>query len=358
MSEGKMAIKGGSERMASERVRVLCVVPKSQREMKVRPETWAKIVRRFAVTANETEGNFTSEELAEHIADYEAVLTGWGSPPFTEAVWERAERLRLIVHMAGSVKFLFPGDIVHRFCIPRNITVVSCAHALAVNVAEMTVALMVLAARRLWEHIAAYREKGVWRAPSLPQNFPTINGSTVGIVGASRVGRQVIRLLHAFREVRLLLHDPYVTPKKAQELGAEWVDLETLFAQSDFISLHAPLTPQTVGMIGARHFALMKDGAIFINTARGKLVDTTALVEALQTRPIFAVLDVTDPEPLPADHPLRFLPNCYITPHIAGAGVYGYWQIGEMTLKALVDFFERGVRPEGAIDWATYDILA
>lgn len=341
-----------------DRVRVLCVVPKSQREMKMRPQTWATLTERFEVVANETEQNWTSEMLAQHIAGYDAVLTGWGSPPFTEPVWEQADRLRLIVHMAGSVKFLFPDDVVARFCLPRGITVVSCAQPLAVNVAEMCIALMVMAARRLFDHIAAYRERGVWRDPNLPTNFPTINGSTIGIIGASRVGREVIRLLRAYRDVRLLLYDPYVTKEEARALGAELTDLETLFAQSDFVSLHAPLTPQTVGMIGKRHFELMKDGAIFINTARGKLVDTEALLWALQTRPIAAVLDVTDPEPLPSNHPLRFLPNCYITPHLAGAGVYGYYQIGEMTLEALVSFFERGERPQGAIDWSLYDILA
>ncbi|MFN3420901.1 MAG: hydroxyacid dehydrogenase, partial [Armatimonadota bacterium] len=343
---------------ASDGVRVLCVVPKSQREMKMRPETWAELTEKFEVIANETERNWTSEELSERISGCDAVLTGWGSPPFTEQVWDKAEKLKLIVHMAGSVKFLFPNDVVQRFCVPRNITVVSCAHALAINVAEMTIALMVMAARRLYEHIQALREKGVWKDKDLPTNFLTINGSTVGIIGASRVGREVIRLLRAYRDVRILLYDPYITPEQVNELGAVLTDLETIFSESDFISLHAPLTKQTVGMIGERHFNLMKEGAIFINTARGKLVDTDALVRALKTRQIFAVLDVTDPEPLPADHPLRFLPNCYITPHIAGAGVYGYFQIGEMTLKALVDFFERGLRPEGAIDWSVYDILA
>ncbi|MCS7185708.1 MAG: hydroxyacid dehydrogenase [Armatimonadota bacterium] len=344
--------------METDKVKVLCLVPKSQREMKVRPETWAELTRKFEVTANESERNWTSDELAEGICDYDAVLTGWGSPPFTEKVWEKAEKLKLIVHMAGSVKFLFPNDVVQRFCIPRNITVVSCAHALAINVAEMTIALMVMAARRLYEHIQAVRERGAWKDKSLPTNFPTINGSTVGIIGASRVGREVIRLLRAYRDVRILLYDPYVTAEQANELGATLTDLETLFAESDFISLHAPLTKQTVGMIGERHFALMKDGAIFINTARGKVVDTDALVKALQTRQIFAALDVTDPEPIPADHPLRFLPNCYITPHIAGAGFYGYFQIGEMTLKALSDFFEKGVLPEGTIDWSVYETIA
>jgi len=344
--------------MGDGKVRVLCVVPKSQREMKVKPQTWDEIVRRFEVSANETERNWSSEELAERISDYDAVLTGWGSPPFTEQVWQNADRLKLIIHMAGSVKFLFPGDTVQRFCVPRNVTVVSCAQALAVNVAEMTIALMVMVARRIYEHIQVFRERGVWKDKNLPTNFPTINGSTVGIIGASRVGREVIRLLKAYRDVRILLYDPYVTSEQAKEMGATLTDLETLFTESDFVSLHAPLTPETIGMIGERHFSLMKDGAVFINTARGKIVDTDALVRALQTRPIFAALDVTDPEPLPPDHPLRFLPNCYITPHIAGAGFYGYFQIGEMTLKALVDFFERGVRPDGAVDWASYEILA
>lgn len=344
--------------MGGRKARVLSLVPKSQREMKVKPETWTEITNKFDVFSNETERNWSSEELANQVEGYDAVLTGWGSPPFTEKVCENAKRLKLIVHMAGSVKFLFPGDVVKRFLASRGITVVSCAQALAINVAEMTIALMVMAARRLYEHIQGFRERGVWKDKNLPTNFPTINGSTVGIIGASRVGREVIRLLRAYRDVRILLYDPYVTPEQAEEIGATLTDLETLFAESDFVSLHAPLTSQTVGMIGERHFSLMKEGAVFINTARGKIVDTDALVKALQTRRIFAVLDVTDPEPLPSDHPLRFLPNCYITPHIAGAGVYGYFLIGEMTLKALVDFFERGIKPEGAIDLATYEILA
>jgi Lactate dehydrogenase and related dehydrogenases len=88
----------------------------------------------------------------------------------------------------------------------------------------------------------------------LPTNFPTINGSTIGIIGASRVGREVIRLLRAYRDVRILLYDPYVTPEQANEMGATLTDLETLFAESDFISLHAPLTPETIGMIGERRF--------------------------------------------------------------------------------------------------------
>lgn len=181
--------------MGDGKVRVLCVVPKSQREMKVKPQTWDEIVRRFEVSANETERNWSSEELAERISDYDAVLTAWGSPPFTEQVWQNADRLKLIIHMAGSVKFLFPGDTVQRFCVPRNVTVVSCAQALAVNVAEMTIALMVMVARRIYEHIQVFRERGVWKDKNLPTNFPTINGSTVGIIGASRVGREVIRLL-------------------------------------------------------------------------------------------------------------------------------------------------------------------
>lgn len=344
--------------MPDEKVKVLCLVTPRQWKEKVRPETWQKLCEKFALTVNEEERNWKSSELAERIAGYDAVLTGWGSPPFTEAVWEKADRLRLIVHMAGSVKFLFPDDIVQRFCVPRNITVVSCAWALALNVAEATIGLMVMAARRWFDHILAFRERGVWRDRSLPSNFSTIMGSTVGIIGASRVGRKVIHLLRAFRDVQILLYDPYVKADEADILGAKLVDLETLFSQSDFVSLHAPLTPQTVRMIGERHFSLMKDGAVFINTARGKLVDTDALVKVLKRRAIIAVLDVTDPEPLPSDHPLRFLPNAYIVPHLTGAGFYGYFKIGEMTLKALVDFFENGIRPEGAIDWSTYDILA
>lgn len=322
------------------------------------PNDWVELTSRFEVDANETEENWDERTFVQAVRGKAGVLTSWGSPPFTDPVWASADRLRLIVHMAGSVKFLFPGDVVDRFCRPRGITVVSCARAIAFNVAEATLGLMIWALRGWLDHVLAFRQKGLWRDPRLAAVPKTLSGGVVGIIGAGFVGQEVIRLLRSFRDVQILLYDPFVSEEEAMNLGASKVDLETLLSESDLVSLHAPWLPSTEGMIGARELALLKDGCVLINTSRGRLVDTDALVSVLRSGRIFAVLDVTDPEPLPPDHPLRFLPNCIILPHITGAGEYGYRQIGKMTLRALDDFFLNNKVPEGVIDWSRYGLIA
>jgi len=140
-------------------------------------------------------------------------------------------------------------------------------------------------------------------------------------------------------------------------LGVEKADLETLMSTCDIISFHHPTTPETDRLVGADLLAKIKEGALLINTARPRIFDPEAfLAEARKGRFLIA-LDVTEPEPLPPDHPLRRLPNVYITPHCAGAGFYGYHRIGESTLQALEDFFaERPV--EGAVNLDLWDTLA
>jgi phosphoglycerate dehydrogenase-like enzyme len=122
--------------------------------------------------------------------------------------------------------------------------------------------------------------------------------------------------------VNLLLYDPYCPQEVAAEYGAQLVSLELLLRQSDIVSLHAPMTDETIGMLGAKEFALMKDGAFFLNAARGRLIDHDALLNELQSGRISALLDVTDPtEPLPLNSPFLKLENCTVLPHIAGASL-------------------------------------
>ena len=192
--------------------------------------------------------------------------------------------------------------------------------------------------------------------PSLPREFKTINGSVIGIVGASTVGREVIRLLKPF-DCKILVYDPYLADEEAEKMGVEKVSLEDLFRQSDFISVHAPLTEETIHMIGRKHFRLMRDGAVLINTSRGKVLDQDVLLEECKNGRILVALDVTDPEPLPSDSPLRKLKNVLLTPHIAGHGYYGAKKIGEMVLQALEDFFA-GREVKNRVDFSRYDILA
>ena len=167
---------------------------------------------------------------------------------------------------------------------------------------------------------------------------------TVGIVGASRIGRRVIELLRHF-DYEILLYDPFVQAGDPDLAGVELVELDALMARSDVVTIHAPSLPTTRGMIGARQLKLMQDGATFINTARGALVDEAALVAELQTGRIFGVIDVTDPEIPPSDSPLFSLPNVFLTPHVAGAIGTERLRLGLMAAEEI----ERYVRGEALL---------
>ena len=337
--------------------RILCIPTAEHIKYVFTEETLERLKNLFDVTFNELDRNYTSEELASKIKGFDGLITGWGSPPLTEEVFENADRLKIIAHSAGSVKAkLLSKEVIEKYIIPRNICVCNAPKAIAYNVAEVTLGLMVMVAHRLLDHALNVRERLIWRDRTIPREVKTINGSIIGIVGASTVGREVIRLLKPF-DCKILVYDPYLSEEEAQQLGVEKTSLERLFKESDFVSVHAPLTEETVHMIRREHFKLLKDGAIFINTSRGKIIDQEALLEECETGRILVALDVTDPEPLPKDSPLRRLKNVIITPHIAGAGYYGAKKIGEMTLQALEDFFA-GREVKNRVDFKRYKVLA
>ncbi|SED19707.1 Phosphoglycerate dehydrogenase [Streptomyces sp. 2314.4] len=272
------------------------------------------------VTLARTDPGLVADELADPapaiaaaLAEAEVLLTCWGAPLLTSRVLAAAPRLRAVVHAAGSVK-----HHITEVCWQRGIAVASVASANALPVAEYTLAAILFANKRVLH--AAHRYRAL-RAPhdwhrelSDAGNY----GRTVGIIGASRIGRRLIALLRPF-DLHVLLHDPYVDAAEAARLGAAPVPLDTLCAESGIVTVHAPQLPATHHMLGARELALMPDGATLINTARGSLIDETALLPELLTGRLNAVLDVTDPELPPPDSPLYDLPNVLLTPHIAGS---------------------------------------
>jgi len=255
---------------------------------------------------------FDDERAARLLPQAEVLLTGWGSPRVDEALLGRAPRLRAIVHAAGTVK-----GHVDPACYAR-VRVSSAAAANAVPVAEFTVAAILLAGKRAFRLSRRYRElRGFrlwWNEVPPLGNYRKV----VGVVGASRIGRLVIERLRAF-ELELLVHDPFLGSAEARELGAELAPLDDLLRRSDVVTLHAPSLPETRHLLDARRLALLRDGAVLVNTARGVLVDGEALLAELRSGRIDAVIDTTEPEVLPADSPLYELPNVFLTPHIAGA---------------------------------------
>ncbi|MFP1627563.1 hydroxyacid dehydrogenase [Streptomyces sp. 5K101] len=274
--------------------------------------------------------------VAAALAEAEVLLTCWGAPALTAEVLAAAPRLRAVVHAAGSVK-----HHITQACWDRGIAVTSAAAANALPVAEFTLAAVLFAGKRVLRTAHRYaqvRAEHDWRAE--------LDGAgnyrrTVGVVGASRVGRRVMELLHPF-DLRVLLYDPYVDDAGAAELGVERTGLDELCARADVVTVHAPQVPATRHMIGARQLARMRNGTTLINTSRGSLVDEEALLPELVSGRLDAVLDVTDPELQPADSPLYDLPNVLLTPHIAGS--LGD-ELYRMTDRALdeVERFARGL---------------
>lgn len=252
--------------------------------------------------------------LKSRLAEVQLLVTGWGAAPLDGPTLDLMPRLTAVVHAAGTVKGFVGAELFE-----RGVAVSTAAEENARPVAEYTLAVIILGLKRAVRFAAQLNTaEGTFRSmDQLPPVGPA--RPTIGVVGASRIGRRVIRLLNQVLDSEVLLHDPYIGSAEAQRLGARLVPLETLCASSQVVTLHAPNNPDTQQMIGQEQLGLMEDGAILVNTARGGLVDTKALGREVLTGRIDAFLDVTDPEPVPQDSPLRHQPNVFLTPHIAGA---------------------------------------
>jgi glyoxylate reductase len=202
----------------------------------------------------------------------------------------------------------------------RGIPAGNTPGVLTETTADLAFALLMAAARRIPESVDYVRD-GRWRTwgPMLLMGVD-VHGATLGIVGFGRIGRELARRGRGFG-MRIVYHDVHpATPDEEAELGAQRVEMDELLRESDFVSLHVNLTPETHHLIDAAALNAMKPTAVLVNTSRGPVVDPDALADALRDGGIFAAgLDVTEPEPLPADHPLVQLPNCVVVPHIASA---------------------------------------
>ncbi len=230
--------------------------------------------------------------------------------PVSENVIRLAPKLRVISNMAVGV-----DNIDIKACTVRKIPVGNTPGVLTESTADLTMALMLSTARNIFNASLDARE-GRWVTWS-PAGWlgMELNGSTLGIIGMGKIGKAVAQRAQAFG-MKIIFTDP--EPKSIT--GASQVSLDELLNRSDIVSIHAPLTPETRGIINSSTLSRMKSTALLINTARGSLIDTPALVSALRRQKIAAAaLDVTDPEPLPPNHPLYSLPNCLIVPHIGSA---------------------------------------
>jgi phosphoglycerate dehydrogenase-like enzyme len=253
-----------------------------------------------------------SRNLPDHLeslADTEVIFATWGMPALSSECLDKLPALKAVFYAAGSVQgFARP-------LLERGITLVSAWRANAIPVAEFTLAQILLAGKSYWRNTQDCRSLLGRQSSHGPGNF----GETVAILGAGVIGRKLIGLLRPF-DLRVIVYDPFLTDSDADALSVEKVPLPEAFARGLVVTNHLADKPETRKILGEELFLSMRDGATFINTGRGATVDEVALVRVFTARPsLTALLDVTDPEPPPADSPLHALPNVHVTSHIAGA---------------------------------------
>ena len=218
----------------------------------------------------------------------------------------------------------------------RRIPVGNTPGVLTETTADLAFALLMATARRIVEGVD-YVRTGRWKTwgPKLLTG-PDIHHATLGILGFGRIGQSMARRGRGF-EMRVLYHDVYRREDLESSMGVTYADLDTIFKQADFLSVHTDLNEATRHMINADAFARMKPSAILINTARGPIVDPNALYEALASGKIrAAALDVTEPEPIPTDSPLLKLANCIVVPHIASASIATRAKMAEMAAANVI----------------------
>lgn len=265
---------------------------------------WTPVRERFDVEViSEHIGD--EDELVTRLADSDVVVAMRERTPFRAELLARLPRLRLLV-TTGMVNAAIDVDAARRQGV-----VVSGTGGSSRAMPEITVGMMISLARNFVQEDAAVRAGGWQHTIGLE-----LAGRTLGVVGLGRLGTPVARLAQAF-EMTVIAWSPHLTQERADEHGVRAVDKATLFVESDFVTIHMPLSDASRGLVGAADLARMKPTAYLINTSRGPIVDEAALVAALTERRIAgAGLDVYDIEPLPVDHPLRSLRNTLLLPHI------------------------------------------
>lgn len=280
------------------------------------PDTWVEPLRgrcEFVMGPETTAVSGLRDDMSAHLADAEGLLSLL-TVRVDDALLAQAPRLRVISNMAVGV-----DNVDLAACTRRGIPVGNTPGVLTAATADLTMALLLSAARRLPQASADARV-GRWTTWQ-PDGWlgAALAGATLGIIGLGQIGAAVAARASAFG-LRLVCASPKSRPELEESLGIQRLSFDALLATSDFVTLHVPLRPETRGLIDDRALRLMKPTALLVNASRGPVVDPVALHRALAEGWIAgAALDVTDPEPLPAGHPLYRLDNCLIVPHIGSA---------------------------------------
>src|SRR5436309_66887 len=275
----------------------------------------------------------TKETLEAGISDADALIVR-SAKKVTEHLLARAPKLRAVGRAGVGV-----DNINLEAATKRGVLVMSTPGGNSVSVAEHTFALLLSLARQVPRLDRAIH---AWRWEKSSGAGPEVRGKTLGLVGLGRIGSEVAVRAEAF-DMRVLAYDPFISEAAAHEISVELVPLDQLLAESDFVSLHAALSPATQNLISAANIQKMKKGARLINTARGELVDESALAEALKCGKLAgAALDVFSEEP-PKNSPLVGLPNVITTPHVAGSTAEAQEELRTQVAVQIKDYLAEGI---------------
>lgn len=277
----------------------------------------------------------SEERLIELIKDVDAIIVR-SKPRVTRRVIEAAEKLRVIARAGVGL-----DNIDLEAAEEKGIKVFNAPSAPTQSVAELAIGLMLAVMRKIAYADRKMRE-GAW--PKKQCLGHELRGKVLGVIGMGRIGSAVARIAYHGFGMKIIYYDVRRCPKEIeQELEAKCVDLDTLFKTADVITIHVPLIPATKHLVNEEKLRLMKKTAILINTARGGVVDTEALVKALKEGWIAgAGLDVYEEEPLPPDHPLTKLENVVLTPHIGANTVEAQERAGIEVVEKIIEFFKSG----------------
>lgn len=306
--------------------RGLIVLEKSALDLIYGPEELAEIGKAVDLVAPPMTRETLSENL-ELLSDVDVLFSGWGAPKLSDDFLDAAPRLKVVFYGAGAIGYCTSESLWE-----RGVRITSAYTANSVPVAEYALGMILLSLKHAWKLIRQTRETRTFPERN---GAPGAYGSTVGLVSMGATARQLRRMLQPF-DLHVLVYDPFLTEAEAALLNVERVTLKQLFARSDVVSVHTPDLRETEGLITGQLLESMKPGATFINTARGAVVRQSEMLRVLEARPdLYAVLDVTDPEPPEPDSPLYGMPNVVLTPHIAGSVGRECRRLGRLMVEEL-----------------------
>lgn len=280
----------------------------------------------------------------------EIVITGWNSPLLTLSVVDANPQLKYMCNLTGSVRSMVTRDV-----IAKGLPVTNWGNLIGPTVAEAALLGMLSCLRRSVRVAFLMHQKKGWRE-SGPKDVESLFCQTVGLHGFGNIAQHVVKLLVPFG-CEISAYDPYAANETFEALGVKRVpDLKTLYSQNKIVSIHAPKTDDTYHVVNQDLLAVMEEGAILVNTARGALIDTNALIAELQNGRIQASLDVYEQEPLPSDSPLRGLMNCQLTPHTGGPTPDRMVDFGRVAMENTLRF-QKGEALAHLVGLETYDLI-